>query len=247
MGSNRETFWTAYLVDVIVALFLIFLVLLVHKAEAQPIEPEVALHLLIDVSSSVSDEEYRLQKEGTVAALTGDEFWHSMGNTPIAIALTEWADNPVPIIPWTLVTNQQEMKAVLLPYAKVERPPVTSPNTGGYNYAPHRANYGITGLGKAMMFGVVSMEQCGCPTARQIIDVSGDGMENAGGNPKAARDLASSRNITINGLAIINEEKSLREYYEEYVVTPGDGFAVEANDFKVYENVLLRKLLLEVS
>lgn len=246
MGRNQKALWpeglTSYLLDVILALLLLYAILWIERAEAQPAKPDVALLVFIDTSSSVSVQEYELQKNGTIVALTGDEFWKGMGNTPIAIALAEWADDPYLVVPWTLVRNKEEMQAALAPYMGWERKTIGD-GPGGRG----GQHFGSTALGKSMLWAVDYMGQCGCPSARQIIDVSGDGEDNGGVDPRKAASIALQRNITINGLAIINEEKTLREYYENFVITPGDGFAVEANDFGVYERVLVRKLLLEVS
>lgn len=252
MERNQTVLWKeslkSYLWDLVLGLLLLFAVSYVERAEAQPGGPDVALLLMIDTSSSVMQGEYELQKNGTIAAITGDEFWSGMSGTEMAIAIMEWSDQPWTVVPWTVVRTQEEMIAAVAPYVGWTRKTYGSSGPGGYGYGGGAGGtyYGGTALGYSLQKGVEYMEQCGC-SKRRIIDVSGDGSDNGGTDPRIARDIAAERGITINGLAIVNEEKTLREYYENHIVTPGDGFAVEANDFGVYERVLVRKLLLEVS
>ena len=56
---------------------------------------------------------------------------------------------------------------------------------------------------------------------RRIIDVSGDGANNAGRPAQSARDDAVNAGVTINGLPILTVEPDLEEHYQDNVIGGG--------------------------
>jgi hypothetical protein len=81
---------------------------------------------------------------------------------------------------------------------------------------------------------------------RKIIDVSGDGVDNGGGNLQLARERARAAGIAINGLAIESEDKFLTDYYRENVISGADTFVITADDFADYARAIKEKLLREL-
>ena len=67
---------------------------------------------------------------------------------------------------------------------------------------------------------------------RQVIDISGDGSSNVGADPGPVRDAAVAARITINGLAIVNEEPTVDLYYADHVIGGPDAFLMVAKDFQ---------------
>jgi hypothetical protein len=82
---------------------------------------------------------------------------------------------------------------------------------------------------------------------RRVIDISGDGVSNRGRDVVAARDAAVFAGITINGVAILNEEPNLDTYYKAFVVGGNGAFALAARDYGDFQDVIVKKLVREVT
>jgi hypothetical protein len=92
-----------------------------------------------------------------------------------------------------------------------------------------------------------------------VIDVCGDGTNNAGRDVTEARDDAVRAGITINGLAIINDHPvswtyahvqppgGLPNYYRENVTGGPGSFVLEVHDFHTFGEAMTRKLVTEIA
>jgi hypothetical protein len=150
----------------------------------------VALVLAIDVSGSVDDIRFRLQREGIAAALESEEMAAAVSsgiNQTIEIAVVEWAEEQRLLVPWTVIRGRADLEALAIRLRSASRSWVhTMTDPGGGIAAAERlfADQPLLGL-------------------RQVIDVSGDGRQNTGEVATAdARDAAVSHGLTVNGLPI---------------------------------------------
>ena len=91
---------------------------------------------------------------------------------------------------------------------------------------------------------------------RRVVDVSGDGPNNAGGLVNAARDRAAAAGITVNGLPILNDTGGMYSwynipdldlYYRDCVIGGPGAFMVVAEDFGDFARAVRRKLILEIA
>lgn len=194
----------------------------------------VALILLIDVSASVSDTDYTLQKNGVVSAFNDIQIQkiiesHSDG---IAISIHEWSTNTDITIPWIIIKTKDDLSMLIELINKKQ-----------YNQNVS----GMTGLGRAIDYAIDYFVKVPCQPDRKIIDVSSDGKSNIGIEPLIVRDRAIQELVTINGLPILNEtEKDLVDYYQTNIITP-DGFLISANGYMDFIRAIKRKLLLEIA
>ena len=78
------------------------------------------------------------------------------------------------------------------------------------------------------------------------IDVSGDGRANNGVHPMTLRDQAIELGVTVNGLAILNEEPFLDNYFEHGVIGGAGAFLMVADDYRDFAASILQKLLREI-
>jgi len=102
-----------------------------------------------------------------------------------------------------------------------------------------------TAIGEAVRVGVGEiLTQSDC--ARLIIDVSGDGPDNAGTEIDGARRLAERSGVTINGLAIEGIGAATTSYYSRRLVT-SDGFVETAKGFTDFPRAIRVKIRREVS
>jgi len=110
-----------------------------------------------------------------------------------------------------------------------------------------RTVYGNTAIGDALEFAILQIEGNGFVGRRKVIDVSGDGPSNNGSATPLARDMAAARGITVNGLAILNEDPTLDRYYRSNVIGGTGAFVMTANDYESYRLAILIKLIREIA
>jgi Ca-activated chloride channel family protein len=82
--------------------------------------------------------------------------------------------------------------------------------------------------------------------ARRVIDMSGDGTPNAGGDIGRFRRTAERSGVTVNGLAIEGLGRAITNYYQRNVIT-ADGFVETARGHRDYARAIRRKILREIS
>src|SRR5919106_147362 len=112
--------------------------------------------------------------------------------------------------------------------------------------ATGRILIGETAIADALQFAAEEVVGGPYHGARRVIDVSGDGPTNAGGDPDPIRDAAVLAGITINGLAILNESPTLDRYYAEHVIGGPDAFIMSASDYDDFARAIRLKLLREI-
>ncbi len=218
-------------------------------AHAQQVD--VAVVLAADVSRSIDQEEFELQRRGYAAAVTSARFLKAVASGPhgaVALCFVEWAGigQQAVVVNWTVIRDGEgaaEFAKVLL-----EAP---------------RSSMGRTAIGDALDFAVSQLESARLNSERHVIDVSGDGTSNSGRLVTAARDDAVGKGITINGFAIINEKTSgefggylwahthppggLPNYYRDNVAGGPGAFVVHIVNFDEFADAMTNKLITEVS
>jgi hypothetical protein len=214
------------------------------EAKAADLPVDLELVLAIDISGSIDADEAKLQRQGYVDALRDPEIHKAikagvLGR--IAITYFEWSsfDHKSIVAGWTLIDGPKAAMELAAYLAEV--PVRTGMRTS------------ITG---AVLFAMPMFEGNGFQGTRRVIDVSGDGPNNDGGDITEARDEAVAKGITINGLPIINERpnrfgfpvlQDLDKYYEACVIGGPGAFVVVARDFDSFAAAVRRKMLLEIA
>ena len=94
------------------------------------------------------------------------------------------------------------------------------------------------------------IEESGFVSERRVIDVSGDGRETTmrefNITPGQARIVASSRGITVNGLAMLSDEPDLGDYYRGEVAGGFGAFVITAASIDDFARAMRLKLLREI-
>lgn len=202
-------------------------------AHAKP--ADVALVLAIDVSGSVNEERFQLQRAGYAKAFASPALIAAIRASEhhaIAVALVQWSSDTMQktLIDWTLISDAESAGAFSSTIA--EKPRVFDRMTsisGGIDYSADL------------------LKLCPFEATHQVIDVSGDGSNNDGRPVEQARDDAVAAGITINGLPILTEEPRLDDYYRDHVVGGPGAFVVPAKDFDAFADAIARKLILEIA
>ena len=197
-------------------------------------ECRLALALGIDVSRSVNDADYEVQRQGLVAALTAPEvraaFLQPGGF--VALAVFEWSGkrHQELVVPWVAVQGAADLDAVAATVAARERFNLQLP----------------TGLGEALSYG---RELFGnvpyCET--YTLDISGDGQNNDGRDPARVYASEDFSGILVNGLPIGEHEADITVYYRREVIRGPGAFVEPAPSQEDYPQAIRRKLERELT
>ncbi|BBK32626.1 uncharacterized protein DUF1194 [Stella humosa] len=196
---------------------------------------DLALVLAVDGSSSIDDREFRLQMRGYADAFRNPRVVQAAttgASHRIVVTLVQWSNlhDQRQAVPWTLVEDAQSAGrlADLIENAAREVPA------------------GSTSISGAIDFSARLLGDRRWQPARRVIDVSGDGLNNMGRQPSAARDAAVAAGISVNGLAITTEVPALDIYYEDNVIGGPGAFALATDSFENFPEAILKKLLREI-
>ncbi len=201
---------------------------------AQPaLACETALLLSIDVSGSIDGGDYVLQTQGLAAALTDPEVAEALVRDQVALAVVQWSgvEEQALVLSWQRMLTSNDV-------TRFAARAVVSP----------RAYSGSdTAVGQGLRFAIAqfaAVSDC----RRKVIDVSGDGQENAGFTDAHARREAIDQGIDINAIAIEEPGPAspITTYFRNWIITPG-GFVVTARGLQDYPETLRLKLLRELS
>jgi hypothetical protein len=216
---------------------------LAHAAESVVL----TLVLVTDVSRSIDDSEFKLEKDGYAAAFTSTQVIEAIQNGTvgaIAVAYVEFASSfeVRTVLDWGVIRDQATAQAF-----------------ADKLVAAPRSFWGRTAISAGVDRAVQLQAESGFEAPRHVIDVCGDGTNNAGRDVTEARDDALKAGITINGLAIINDHPvswtyahvqppgGLPNYYRENVTGGPSSFVLEVHDFHTFGEAMTRKLVTEIA
>jgi Ca-activated chloride channel homolog len=194
---------------------------------------ETALILSIDVSGSIDVGDYRLQTEGLAAALADPEIAEALVRGQVALSVVQWSG----------LAEQ----ALVLPWQRMLDPGAVARFADSAAVMPRAYRGSDTAVGQAIRFALgqfAAVADC----KRRVIDISGDGQENAGFTDAKARSEAVAAGVMINAIAIEEPGQAfpITSYYRGWVITPG-GFVVSARGLQDYAAALRIKLLRELT
>ena len=233
----------------IVATLAVAAALAPHPASAAD-SVDVALVLAADVSRSINDDEFALQRRGYAEAIVNPRLLDAIkvgARAAIAVSYVEWAGEgeQKTVVDWTIIRNETDAAGFA---AKLLAAP--------------RSFLGRTAIGSAIDFSSSLIGECGCDTDRRVIDVSGDGTSNQGIPVTEARDTAVKAGLVVNGLAIFNKRAAaqggylalhtnppggLLKYYRENVIGGAGSFALPIEGFDSFGEAMIHKLVSEIA
>ncbi len=194
---------------------------------------ETALLLAVDVSGSISYEEYALQMEGLADALGDPDIVDALVRGKDRLALVQWSGlrKQRLSLPWQTLDNAEDVAALAETFRHIKRP----------------QDHTDTAIGEALFFSLAQFAEVS-DCQRHVIDLSGDGAENAGTSLPAARAEIEANGITLNGIAIEEDAGSakLSGYFRRFVITP-DGFVITSRGLADYPRAIREKLLRELT
>lgn len=216
------------------------LLLLCHAASGQSPATQNAvdlqLVLAVDASGSVNRTRFELQNRGYAEAFRNPRVVQAiMGGTHRAIAVTmvQWTGPSlhVQVINWVRISDAQSAEAL----------------AQAIDAAARRLFGGGTSLSGAIDYSMAVLAASPFRSARRVIDVSGDGSNNAGRLAATARDEAVKAGVVINGLPITWIEPGLDAYYRDNVIGGPGAFIVSIDSYDNFADAILNKLVTEIA
>jgi hypothetical protein len=199
------------------------------------------------VSRSIDDSEFQLEKRGYAAAFTDPQVLAAITSGPrgaILAAYVEFSGEEAvnTVVGWTYLHDAASATG----FAQTIQ-------------AAARTSSGHTAVGAGIAQATQLLSSPGLDVRRKVIDVAGDGTNNSGGDVASARDAAVAAGMTVNGLAIINEQPApwlhahvqppggLAAYYRQNVTGGPGSFVIEVHNFQDFQAGLIRKLVDEIA
>jgi hypothetical protein len=208
---------------------------------------DLLLVLAADVSRSVDNGKFQLQREGYAAAVSDPHVLDAIrsGRTGrIGLTFIEWSGigSQRVVIDWTTIGDAESAKGF-----------------GDRLLEAPRSFADRTSISGAIEFAMSQLAKAPYESQRRTIDVSGDGTNNSGRDVTLARDEALAQGITINGLVIFSETPlawnpdhtnppgGLDNYYRNNVIGGPGAFVLVAQNFNSFGEAIIKKMIAEVA
>ena len=210
-------------------------------------EVDLLLALAADVSRSVDQQKFSLQRNGYAAAITNPRVIQAIRSGRlgrIAVCYIEWSGSISQnlLIDWTVINDAASARRFASQLAEAPR-----------SFAD------LTSISAGIDFAMAQIERASFEAKRRVIDISGDGDDNnIGREVTDARDDAIAKGVTVNGIVVLDETllsedgspystTELEHYFRDNVIGGPGAFVMVAQDFSAFGNVLLNKLIAEIS
>jgi hypothetical protein len=209
-------------------------------AAAEPVAVDLELVIAVDVSFSMDPREQRAQRAGYVAAFQTPELVRAvLGGAlgRIAVTYIEWGGRAVQVLPWTVIAG----------------PGTATEFAEELRRQPMR-RISFTSISNALAFARELMRSNRFQGYRRVIDISGDGPNNAGAPAPVARNAAVAEGIVVNGLPIMLERApdsasmpAVDVYYENCVIGGDGAFLLTVSEIAQFAEAIRNKLIFEIS
>ena len=190
------------------------------------------LALLVDMSGSISSTEFNLQKQGYANAFNDSAIQNAIiAQGGVAVTFVYWDDHQYQSVNWTLINSVSSAQAFANAILAASRP--------GSN--------GSTAPGSAINFITPQFASNAYTGTNKIIDVSGDGVQNAGADTLTARNNALAAGVNqINGLPI-GGDSSVISFYQTKIKGGANSFVLPAASFADFDSAVRIKIFSELT
>jgi hypothetical protein len=208
---------------------------------------DLLLVLAMDVSRSMDQAKFQLQRQGYAAAISNSQVLHAIDSGPhqkIAICFIDWS-------------GPFEQKLVI-DWSIIDGPAAAASFADLIDKAPP-SFYNSTSIGYAIDFAAAKIARAPFEAERHAIDVSGDGTNNAGRDVQFFRNRAVAKGIIVNGIVILtdiqfaqnpvhtNPPGGIEKYYRDNVIGGPGSFVMVAEDYNSFGRAMVKKLIAEIA
>ena len=207
----------------------------------------------IDVSGSIRAGDERLEFEGMARAVLDPKFLQAVArgrHGRIGFVAFTWANGEyIPLVPWTLIGSQADAQQV----ADQLHMAGSFSRVGYAMGIPRRARPWRTGhatdISAAIDRAVAVSAAAPFASWHNVINICGNGIDNVGDGPAAARDRADAAGLIVNGLILGQREDAddIAAYFREQVQAGPGSFVMVARTFQDITSAMLAKFLFELA
>lgn len=196
---------------------------------------EVALVVALDVSRSVDKFEYQLMRDGIAASFLDEDVADLITDLPggIMVTVTQWGGvgQQRQVVRWRALRTRADIALFVDAFSGRSR---------GFWMAD-------TAVSEALMHADLMFGGQPADCRRKVIDVSGDGIANAGIPVLPVARAIGAKGVTINGLVVKGARKDPVIWYREQVIAGPLPFVQIAESYEDYTRAMTAKLLRELS
>lgn len=196
---------------------------------------EVALVVALDVSRSVDKYEYVLMRDGIASAFLDEDVADLIVDLPggIMATVTQWGGmgQQRQVVGWRPLRTRGDIAGFVQAFAGRSR---------GFWMAD-------TAVSEALLHADLMFETQPDACRRKVIDISGDGIANAGEPVWPISRAIGSKGVTINGLVVKGARRDPVIWYQEEVIAGPLPFVETAESYDDYTRAMTRKLLRELT
>ena len=206
------------------------------QTTSAPAPVDLQLVLAVDTSGSVNQTRFELQRHGYASAFRNPRVVQAITagtQHAIAVAMVQWTGPTlhVRVVDWMRVSDAKSAAAL----------------ADAIDGTSRRLFGGGTSLSGAIDYAMTMLAASPFHAARRVIDVSGDGSNNAGRPAAQARDDAIHAGVVINGLPITWIEPGLDIYYRDNVIGGPGAFVSAVDSYDNFADAILNKLVTEIA
>jgi Ca-activated chloride channel family protein len=205
---------------------------------------DVNIVTAVDISESMDPRATAIEIDGMAAAIVAPEIIRAIEaghHGKVGFAVFAWRDGAFPaLIPWTVIASAEDaaitaerLQSSFRAFAASDRPRPAS--------MPH-----MTDLSGAIDHAAVLLLTAPHVAERSVINVIGNGWDNVGEGPRAARDRVVASGATINGV-VLGIDPVLSSYFRDHVIGGPGAFLLSAGNPAAMTDVLARKFLYDIA
>jgi Protein of unknown function (DUF1194) len=203
---------------------------------------DLKLVLATDVSGSIDNDEFWLERAGTAAAFLDPDVIKAIQSGALGRVAVSMLDFSSPgfgktVIGWRIIQDRPGAAAFA-------RTILALPRTPGDR----------TSISNALELGaaLIRSSDRNIFATRKVIDVTGDGANNIGKAMEQTRNLVTRQGVVVNGLPVMDESANgffpnLDKYYQACVAGGRGAFVVIVRSYRDFASAMRRKLILEIS
>ena len=215
-----------------------------EDAAGDDLVTDVNIVTALDISDSIDAAATAIEVDGMADAIAAPEVMRAIQaghRGRVGFAVFAWRDGAFPeLIEWTVIATAADaaaasarLRASFRSFAASDPPSL--PN------APH-----MTDLSGAIDHAAVLLLTAPYRGDRSVINVIGNGWDNVGEGPLAARDRVVATGATVNGV-VVGNDPVLMDYYRGNVIGGPGAFLLAVEDIASMAGVLARKFLYDVA
>jgi len=192
----------------------------------------LALVIAVDVSASITESEYDLQQKGIAGALRDQavvEAIEAVGG--VWLHSFEWSGRyqQNTLLGWRFLSDERSIREAADEILKNTRD----------------SREFLTALGPALVHARSVLNAAPERCHRQVIDVSADGINNEGEDPRLIYATVDFSDVTVNALVIRKKDRTVSYFANKVIRGPG-AFIQSTNHYEDYTDAMIRKLLREI-